>query len=56
MKVYIVTKCFVEKAGCPTENEAVFRSREDAVALVKKYGPWPMNPERFYEIEEWEVK
>lgn len=56
MKVYIVTKCFVEKDGCPTENEAVFRSRKDAESLVKSFGDWPKNPDRIYEVEEWEVK
>lgn len=55
MKVYVVTKCFIERDGCPTENVAVFRSRKDAEALVKEY-EWAMGPERIYEVEEWEVK
>ena len=60
MKVYIVVKCFVERDGCPSENEAVFRSREDAEAAAEYWGStslaWHMNPSRSYEVEEWEVK
>ena len=55
VKVYIVTKCFVEKDGCPTENVAVFESVKDAYALVKVYDAVG-STQLIYAVQEWEVK
>ena len=55
MKVYIVTKCSVEKDGCPTENVAVFESVKDAYALVKVYDAVG-STQLIYAVQEWEVK